>query len=455
MKYILVFVVFLIATIFSCTKGKRELSGPALQKKIDSIVQPYLDSGKIAGLAVAVFKKSERLFVKSYGYADLEFDVKLPVDASFEIGSVTKQFTSAAILQLAEQGKLALDDDITKFIAFNTQGKKVTIRHLLSHTSGIKGYTELPFFEEFSKLKFERDSLLRRVEKEPFTFEPGSELIYNNTGFFMLGLIIEKVSGVSYEDYVVKNLFQKAGMTNSYYCSEQKVVRNRAHGYDAGEEGLVRAQYLDHTWPYAAGSLCSSVEDLVKWNDALHHGRILGKEMYQEFITPAVLTNGAHAYYAKGVVVMKRNGMQLIEHGGAINGFLSQNSYFPEEDISVVVLMNTLGSLGTWNVADPIIEFLIGKQAIETHSFKGDLSKFTGIYKGAGRGSEFLVRVIRKDSTIAVQRGENSPKKLKYSEENLWNDGFTTYQFVGTGDSLNELRINETYGYYILKKGMQ
>ncbi len=347
----------LIAIIlYSCSTNKKQdsLYGN-LEKRVDSLVQPYIDSAKVAGIDIAVYKNGEPLIHKGYGWADLEFDVKMPVDASFEIGSVTKQFTGAAICQLAEAGKLNLDDDITKYIKFNTLGKKVTIRNLLSHTSGIKGYTELPVFEKLSMFTYKRDTLLRLLEKEPFDFNPGDALIYSNSGFFMLGLIIEKVSGITYEEYVKKNLFEKAGMKNSYYGSETRVIKNKAHGYDTGEmeydkngnptghSRLVHAAYLDHTWPFAAGSLCSTTEDLAEWNDALHHGRILGEKMYKEFITPAVLNDGTITHYAKGITLSEQDGRRLISHGGGINGYLSQNNYYPDENVSIVVLINTTG----------------------------------------------------------------------------------------------------------------
>ncbi|MEJ0054462.1 MAG: serine hydrolase domain-containing protein [Bacteroidota bacterium] len=237
-------------------------------------------------MGIAIYKGDEKLLLKGYGFADLEFDVKMPPDASFEIGSVTKQFTSAAILQLVEQGKISLDDDFTKYVKFDTKGKKVTVRQLMNHTSGIKGYTELDVFETLMSHKYKRDTLLRIVEKEKFDFEPGEALIYNNTAFFILGFIIEKVSGTTYEDYVQRNLFEKAGMTHSFYCNETKVVKNRAHGYNMGEVKLRRADYIDHNWPYAAGSLCSTPEDLVKWNNALHHGRSWAKKCMLNFFLP-------------------------------------------------------------------------------------------------------------------------------------------------------------------------
>ncbi len=441
--------------IVACSKTEQQqqpASTSSLEARVDSLMHTYLDSTKAAGVAVAVVKGNEKLLLKSYGYADLEFKVKLPVDASFEIGSVTKQFTAAAIMQLVEQGKLSLEDDISKYITFNTHGKKVTVRQLLSHTSGIKGYTELPMFESVSVHKYKRDTLLKIVEKEKFDFEPGEALIYNNTGFFMLGLIIEKISGLSYEEYVAKNLFEKAGMTNSYYCSENKVIENRAHGYDTGDKGLQRAGYLDHTWPYAAGSLCSTVEDLVKWDDALHHGKILNDKTYEEFITPVSLIDGTVTHYAKGITVTDKYGHTMIEHGGGINGFLSENRYFPKEDLKIVVLINSTGPVSPAKVADEITQFIFGKPTVEPHYFTGDIAKYTGTYKGRGRGEDLTVTIAKTDSGLVIQPKEGKAKALHYIKDNSWENNGATYLFSGTGDSMTELRIDQTYGFYILKK---
>ena len=450
----LLFITALSSLLFySCVnKESSSTGGSDLEKRMDSLSHVYLDSGKAAGIAVAVFKGNEKLLLKSYGLADLEWGVKLPVDASFEIGSVTKQFTGAATLQLMEQGKLSLDDDITKYISFNTKGKKVTIRHLLSHTSGIKGYTELPLFEKVSVHKYPKDTLLRLVEKENFDFEPGEALIYNNTGFFMLGLIIEKVSGMSYEEYVSKNLFEKAGMTNSYYCSESKVIKNRAHGYDTGEKGLVRAGYLDHTWPYSAGSLCSTVEDLVKWDDALHHGKILQEKTYEEFLTPVSLNDGTVTHYAKGITITDYNGHRMIEHGGGINGFLSENRYFPDENLKIVVLINSTGPVSPSQIADQLSEFILGTGSKEPAYFTGDLATYAGTYKGRGRGEDLSVTIAKGDLTLTVQFKDAKPKDLHFVKDNSWSDGRTTYLFSGVGESFNELRVDQTYGYYLLKR---
>jgi CubicO group peptidase (beta-lactamase class C family) len=437
--------------VVACSGGDNPAgTDTALLSSVDAIVKPYLDSAKIAGVAVGVFRNGEPVLMKGYGYADLEYDIKLPANASFEIGSVTKQFTAVAILQLADEGKLSLDDDLTKYLAFDLKGKKVTVKQLMNHTSGIKGYTELPFFEQFSVHKYKRDTLLQMVGKEGFDFEPGDALIYNNTGFFMLGLIIEKASGLSYEEYVKKNLFDKAGMSNSFYCSESKVVKNRAHGYEMGKAGLQRASYLDHTWPYAAGSLCSTLEDLSKWNSALHHGKILSEAMYKEFISPTVLNNGSTTHYAKGITVVDRNGRRSIAHGGAINGFFAENTYFPDEDVSVIVLMNTTGPVRSGAIESAVVDMLFPKSTLEPGAFQGDLSKYKGKYIGPSRGEPLVVTVSSNDSTLVVQHNDDKPRALTFVKDDSWTDGRAVYEFAGAG--LEELRIDQTYGYYVLRK---
>lgn len=450
----LTFITVLILLVYSCSTRETIPAGNSgLETKVDSLVKTFTDSGKVAGMAVAVFRGDQKILLKSYGYADLEWDVRLPVDGSFEIGSVTKQFTAAAIMQLAEAGKLNLDDDLTKYLRFDTGGKKVSIRHLLSHTSGIKGYTELSEFGDISRQKLKRDTLLSILGKKEFDFLPGDALIYNNSGFFMLGLIIEKVSGTTYEEYVSNNLFDKAGMTHAYYASESRIVKNRVHGYDKGEKGLVRAGYLDHTWPYAAGSLACSAEDLVKWNNALHKGKILGKEFYREFITPATLNDGTVTRYAKGIDVIQDHGRALLSHGGAINGFLADLRYYPSEEISIAVLINTLGEVSPDNLSKFISDQLFGKSTDLFVPFTGDVSRYLGVYKGRGRGIELVVEVMKNDSSLAIRTNGRKMVPIFHVQGQTWrNKGNNLYQFVERKDAVNELRIDQVSGYYLLKK---
>src|SRR2546428_8401583 len=208
--------------------------------KIDAIVGAPINAGRVASASVAVVKGNETLVMKGYGFADLELDVPTPPRATYEIGSITKQFTAAAILLLAEEGKLSLADEMTKFLPrYATQGYHVTIRHLLNHTSGIKGYTELREFREFQMLKKPREELVKLFSGRPFDFNPGDEQIYNNSAFFLLGLIIERVSGKSYAEFIREHLFDRAGMGDSYYCTERAIHKNHGNGYDMDRNGVM------------------------------------------------------------------------------------------------------------------------------------------------------------------------------------------------------------------------
>ena len=260
------------------------------------------------GIAAAVVRGNDTLLLKGYGKADVEWNVPMPTDAVFEIGSVTKQFTAVAILQLRDEGKLSLDDDpITKwFPDFDTRGNKLTLRRLLDHTSGIKGLTEMPEFGNLSvNSRFPRDSAYALIKRYPFDFKTGEAQIYNNSAFWLLGLVVEKASGRTYEDYVEKKLFEPLGMKRSMYCNSSENVERRAHGYGVQNGVIRRAPANVHTWPFSAGSLCSTAGDLVTWLKALHGGKVLSPKSYAEMTTPSKLNDGTPTRYGMGIAVGK------------------------------------------------------------------------------------------------------------------------------------------------------
>lgn len=204
---------------------------------------------------------------------------------------------------------------------FDTKGRKVTIDNLLNHTSGIPSYTEINEFWELSIQDHPRDSLVRLVETKDFMFEPGEALIYNNSAYFFLGLIIEKVTGQTYEEYLKETFFDPLGMTSTSYSSNTEIANNKVYGYGYSPDGLKQKGYLNHRWPYAAGSLSSSTKDLLTWMTALHQGNVLTETLYQSLITPDQLKDGSNVYYAKALVNFSDFGNHRIGHGGGINGF--------------------------------------------------------------------------------------------------------------------------------------
>jgi CubicO group peptidase (beta-lactamase class C family) len=435
--------------------GGQSIDRADLVAALDSAVSAHVQEDLVAGVSVAVVRATDTLMLRGYGLADLEWDTPTPADAvgTYEIGSMTKQFTAAAILALVEEGKLDLEAPFTDYLPeFNTGGYQVSLRRLLDHTSGIKGYTELPFFEELAMKKLPRDTLVSLVEAEPFDFEPGTALIYNNSAYFLLGLIIEEVSGQSYEEYLEARFFSPLGMEDTYYCSERAVREHRVHGYDASPEGLVRKGYLDHTWPYAAGSLCSSVRDLVRWNQALHGGEVLSAESYRALITPRPLLDGTPTRYAMGLGVRGSGRHRVIAHGGGINGFLSDGRYYPEERLIIVVLQNSTGSRGPGALSESLADIVMGPAPpLSGTPFGGDLEALLGTYSGPARGRRLTVQVTRDgDDLVFTTEGSANEMRPVHLEALTWGLGNTRLWFVRDGDRVTGLRLDQGSGLYVL-----
>lgn len=435
-------------------------SSVEVRQRLTAAAEAYVESPIVAGVSVAVVRGDDVLLEGGFGFVDLEWDVGTPPsgDASYEIGSVTKQFTAAAILLLAEEGKIDLDADFTEYLDFDTRGRSIPVRRLLDHTSGIESYTDMPVFAELTPFSLPRDTLVRLVEAEPFDFEPGTALIYNNSAFFFLGLIIEEVSGQSYEDFVAERLFAPADMDDSYYCHHELWRDRRAHGYDAvGPDQVIRARYLDHTWPYAAGSLCSTVGDLVRWNEAIHGGRILRQASYRELITPRPLVDGSPVRYAMGITNQEIGGRRVIAHGGGINGFLSHLAYYPDEELSVVVLQNSTAPPGPASLADQLVEIVLGPTPDpEPVRFDGDPDDFVGAYTGVARGQDLTVHVSEADGGLVFRQQSASmdepgePLDMGYRGADTWADGPMRLRFVRRGGAVVELRFEATSAHYVL-----
>lgn len=429
----------------------------ALVAALDSAARAHVADERVAGISVAVVRGTDTLLVRGYGSVDLEWDVPTPADASasYEIGSVTKQFTAAAVMQLVEQGRLDLDADFTEYVTdFDTRGHTVPLRRLLDHTSGIKGYTEMEVFSDISLKDLPRDTLVSLVEAEPFEFEPGTAQIYNNSAYFLLGLIIEKVSGQPYAEYVQEHLFDAAGMASSYYCSERAVRAGRAHGYEAGEQGLQRQGYLVHTWPYAAGSLCSTVRDLVRWNRALHGGGILSPDAYREMITPQPLRDGTTLTYAMGLAVTERNGQPAISHSGGIDGFLSDGRYYPAQDLVTIVLQNTAGPRGPGALGDAFADLVLGPEPGPVSvPFAGDLDALVGEYAGPARGIHLHMTVTRDgEDLVFTRRGQTQGARPVHVGDGVWQMGGARYSFDVAGGRSFELMVAQGSGRYRLVK---
>jgi CubicO group peptidase (beta-lactamase class C family) len=400
--------------------------------QIDKIAAEGIDQKKVASHAVAVVKDGGLVLARGYGFADLENDVPATAETVYRLGSITKQFTALAIMQLAEQGKLSVDDELAKFLPdYPTQGHKVTVHHLLNHTSGIKCYTNKPDFRKRTRLDFTHDELLATFKDEPFDFEPGAKWAYSNSGYYLLGMVIEKASGKSYEKYVEDHIFRPLGMSATRYGHTQPLVRHRAMGYRVRGGQLVNDDPLSMTAPFAAGALVSNVLDLVKWHEALEGNMLLKSASYEAMYRKTRLTSGTERPYGYGWQLGEMAGHPKQFHGGGINGFSTMIARYPQDRLCVIVLSNTAGA-NTGAVESRIAKVLLGVEDKPPADLPIDaelLGRLTGKYRLNGRG----VEITAEDGKLYAKPDGQPRDRLKYQGQR---------QFVSSENP--ELRISFT-----------
>ncbi len=315
------------------------LTAQDLESKIDQVLENKFESNGPGAVFLAT-KNGKIIYNKAFGLSNLELQVPMQTDNVFEIGSMTKQFTAVSILMLMEEGKLNLEDSITKFIPdYPTHGHRITIHHLLTHTSGIKSFTSVKGLNAIAHNHMEPMEIINFFKDEPMDFAPGAEFKYNNSGYVLLGYIIEKASEMSYEDFVEQRIFKKLGMSSSRYASHSEVVPKRASGYHKKED-YINARHISFSIPYASGSLMSTVADMFTWEEAMKNHVLLNKETTQLAFTNYTLNNGDPIHYGYGWHVKEMEDMFSYEHGGSIFGFKSMGVYLPQEDIYVIGLSN-------------------------------------------------------------------------------------------------------------------
>jgi len=324
--------------------AQTELWGGDLVSLVDSLAQERLVEGPVSGFTIGVKRGADLLLVKGYGAADMEQGVPANAETVYRIGSLTKQFTAASVMLLVEEGRIDLDASVTAYLPdYELQGHEVTVRHLLTHTSGIKSYTNLgdAFWLEAGFHDLSHAEMRALFEDEPFDFAPGEEYRYNNSAYYLLGMIIEEASGVSYEDYLVEHIFLPLGLTRSSYCHESRITPGRAQGYERFEGALINDGPISMNTPGAAGALCSTVPDLLSWTAALRAGRVVTTESYRAMTTSARLNDGSLTEYGFGLGVSALGEQVRIVHTGGINGFSTVMSHYPESDLDIVILSNT------------------------------------------------------------------------------------------------------------------
>lgn len=326
------------------TRGPLPAADAALTARLDSVARAWMDGGQSPGLSVAVVRGRDTLLVRGYGEADRATHAPVTPATAFRLGSVTKQFTAALVMQLVERGTVQLDDPIGKHLAELPEAwRAATVRQLLDHTSGIPSYTALgpSWMARWREDMTPRTVALLTADR-PMDFAPGTAWRYDNTGYVLLGMLAERHFGRPYAQLVAERFARPLGLATLAYCPPTLPAPGQATGYGRTPGGFVDAPVISMTQPYAAGALCATAIDVARWNAALAGGRVVSAESYRAMTTP---TGPAAANsYGLGLAATTRDGVRAIVHGGAIHGFMSENAWFPDASLSVTVLANAGGA---------------------------------------------------------------------------------------------------------------
>ncbi|HVT58586.1 MAG TPA: serine hydrolase [Thermoanaerobaculia bacterium] len=362
------------------------------------------------GAAVVVMKDRKPLLRKGYGLANLELGVPIRPEMVFRLGSITKQFTAVGILMLVAEGKVAFDDEITKFLPdFPSHGQRITVEHLLTHTSGVKSYTDMPAWLPLWRKDFTLPELINFFKNEPPQFSPGEKWEYDNSGYILLGAILEKASGKTYAEFLRQRIFEPLGMMHSFYGADQPIIPGRVSGYEKRDAGWVNAPYLSMTQPYAAGALVSSVDDLALWDAALYTDKLVPQALLARAWTPFRLKNGSLTGYGYGWALWQYEDHRVIEHGGGINGFSTSALRLPEDHVYVAVLTNCSGKKpGPAELAGKLAALAIGQPPREPVPAKVAaevLDRYVGVYRIDEKETR---AVVREGDHLVTQRSGGS-----------------------------------------------
>lgn len=379
-------------------------------KQFDQLLVKQFKANEPGAVAL-ISRNGQIIYKKAFGLNNLELNVPLKTDHVFRIGSITKQFTATAILQLMEQGKLNLSDEIIKYIPdYPTQGTRITIEHLLTHTSGIRDYASIRDTAKRISGDVTPIQMIDFFKNQPMRFAPGTRWEYSNSNYYLLGFIIEKITGKPYGDYLENNFFKPLGMNHSSFASDINIVKNRVDGYTKNDKGnFQNAAYISMTHPYSSGSILSTVEDLFKWQQAIQSYKLLKKENVDKAFTRYILSDGKEANYGYGWRLGYIQESPSLWHGGLVNGFIAMSMYLPKENVFVAVFSNCECNSPV-DITAKLAAIAIG----QPYDFKAIavaneiLHTYTGVYEN-GKGQQRIVTVSENKLFSQLNR---SPKTM-------------------------------------------
>ncbi|NTD96844.1 beta-lactamase family protein [Agrobacterium tumefaciens] len=330
-----------ILTLFILTAVTFSFSqAQTFEVKADSLLSQIFKDKNGPGGVFMVAKNGKPIYQKAFGNANIELGIKMQTRNVFQLGPMTKQFTAIAILMLVEQGKIDLQKPILTYIPDYPMGDKITVHHLLTHTSGIKDFTKMKSLNQIAQQNLSPKQMVDFFKNEPVDFNPGEKFEYNNSGYVILGYLIELVSGDTYENYINKNIFQKIGMKHSRYASDVSIIKDRAYGYQQKTSAYVNKTAISFSIPFSSGALMSTVDDMLLWQNALNNQLLLKSETIKKAFIKYKLNCGEIFNYGYGWHLKDIDGIATREHGGSIFGFKTMGIYIPDQDIYVLGLSN-------------------------------------------------------------------------------------------------------------------
>ena len=418
----------------------------------DSLVGAFMAKNSSPGIAVAIVRGTDTVVMRGWGQANLELDVPADARTVFRIGSVTKQFTSAAVLQLVDSGKVKLDEPIGGYLpTLPAAWHPVTVRQLLNHTSGIRSYTSVgPKWVARWGEEMSPDTIVALVANDTFDFAPGTKWSYNNTGYVILGMLVSKVAGRPWGRDLEARFLKPLGLTDTRNCLTLPLVPRRASGYSMTGAGWTNARYLAMTQPYSAGAMCSTLADLTRWNRALHAGMLLSSASYAAMITPTGAAEASH--YGFGLGRDTIGAYTRIAHGGGINGFLCENLWIPEVELSLTVLTNGDGE-APGQLTAQLTRTALGLPLVQPLKpvaiASAALARYVGTYALALPGGPRDFTISLTSPTLSAQLAGQGPIPLIHYGDHTFGADFDPGMrvvFTVTGDKATKLTLKQGGG---------
>ncbi|MEO7041114.1 MAG: serine hydrolase domain-containing protein [Gemmatimonadaceae bacterium] len=449
-----IYAALLIAAASATISAQTPTAKATVARIVDSLAKDFIATNGAPGVSIAVVRGRDTLVMNGWGLADLENNVPATAQSVYEIGSLTKQFTASAVMQLVEQQRVKLDDSIGTYLStLPAAWRVVTVRELLNHTSGIPSYTDVGqrwirrWGEEMTP-----DTLVALTASDSMMFKPGTSWRYDNSGYIVLGMLVEKLSGKSRAENITDRFSKPLDLHNTLNCATTPIIPHRAHGYQPATGSWENPPYLAMSQPYAAGALCSTVGDVAKWDYDLGTGKVVSAASYTQMTTPTGAAVRAH--YGFGLIQGSLAGHAMITHDGGIPGFASSNAWFPGDKLAIVVLSNSEVAKVDALLAQ-VARAALGAPLLESHQrvavSVGQLARYVGVYalKLGDNVRDFTV-VVRDGVPYGQLAGQGANPLIPYGHDSFGMsfDPNLLLTFVVADGRASKVILNQNGGTY-------